>query len=196
MTTTREIRVNDVEMAKKLLEGLQSRAETPNPVARIDVVQIDVDEQPVKRMQELPTPLETSTPQAAQIKTSVPRFLQTLASTFTSKLEQIVILQRLLNLARYNEMPESPVVIRFWLDLETLRSSGGSNATLIPTPSSSGARSEGGTSSLETPTTAARMAWPLTRSATKQTSKGIAPAFMKRPILILVKGSSSKRSKN
>ena len=69
VTTTREIRIDDNEMARQLLEGIQdrpdqlSRLETPQQTARIDVVQIEVDKRPTERMQEFPTPPKTSTPE-------------------------------------------------------------------------------------------------------------------------------------
>ena len=117
--TTKEIHVDDNEMAKQLLGGTQdrpdqlSRSKTPQQTARIDVVQTKVDERPTKWTQELPTPLETSTPEPTQVKTSVSQFMQTSTSTFTNKLQRIITPQRFFNPLKYKMTPKKMMVRRF-----------------------------------------------------------------------------------
>ena len=146
-------------------------------------------------MQELPTPPKTLIPKPIQVKTPVSQFMQTLASTFTDKLKRIITPQRFFSPSKYKMTSGKMMVRRFQLETTTLGGSDGPDTTLDPAPSGSGAISEGGAGGLETPTPTAQMTRPLTRSATKQAPEGSTPAFMKKPSLTLVKGSSSKRPK-
>ena len=166
VTTTRKIRIDDNEMARQLLEGIQdqpdqlSRSETPQQTARIDVVQTEVDERPTERTQELPTPAEFSTPELALMKTPVSQFMQTPTPTFTGKLERIIIPQRFLSPLKYKMTPKRMMVRRFQFEIATPGGSDGLDTMLDPAPSSSRAISEGGTSGSETPTPTTRMSRP------------------------------------
>ena len=87
------------------------------------------------------------------------------------------------------------MVKQFQLEKANLEGSGGSDTMLDLAPSNRGAISEGGVDGSEIPTPTTQMMRPLTWSATKQALEGNTPAFMKRPSLTPVKGSSSKRPK-
>ena len=201
VTTTKEIRFDDNKMARQLLEGIQDRSNQLSQsnilqqTARIDMVQREVDERPTERMQEFPILAETSTSEPTQVKALVFQFMQIPAPTFTRKLEIIITSQRFFSSSKYKMTPRKMMVRRFQLETTTPRGSGGLDRTLDLASSSSGAISEDGASGLETPIPTTRMTWSLTRSTTNEALKGSTPAFMKRPSLTPVKGSSSKRLK-
>ena len=145
VTTTRKIRIDNVKMAKQLLEGIQgrpdqySRSETPQQTASMDVVQTKVDEQPTELMRELPTPPETSTPEPTVVTMSAPQFMQTFAPTFTGKLERIITPQRFVNPFKNKMTSERSMVRRFQLESATPGGSGGLDTMQKPASSGSGA---------------------------------------------------------
>ena len=170
---------NDLERDPSRQHSGASNRRTPRqhsqpetPLTWIDVVQTGPKEQPVERMQELPTPPKASTLEPTTVTRSLLRFLQMPIPIFIGELERITTLQKLKSPFK---TPGSITVRRFPMNLVTSEGSSGPKARQEPEPSGRGCFSGSGAGGAETSPRTARVVHPSTKSRPSSHLKELLP---------------------